>query len=166
MGVLVQVQSSASCKRLQVGTRWMTILREMSGAEDLELGQTDVKMAFLHARRHLHVSTGRLHGKGGDHLICRLKKRLFCLQQMPRIRQLGYHRSNIDPWLQYMKHGKDQSRIYLILYADDMLIVGKDRAVIVELKQKLHKTFSIKELENAWHMLGMRIEKNWLWKTL
>ena len=37
------------------------------------------------------------------------------------IRQLGYRRSNSDLCL-YMKRGKDQSRIYLIPYVDEILI--------------------------------------------
>ena len=70
------------------------------------------------------------------------------------IRQLGYCGSNSDPCF-YVKRGNDKSEIYLILYVDDMLIVGKDRAAIVELKRKLHEKFSMQELRDARHILGM-----------
>ena len=82
------------------------------------------------------------------------------------IRQLGYRRTNSDPCF-YVKRGNDEkSRIYLIFYVDDMLIAGKDRAAIAELKRKLHEKFSMKELGDARHILGMHIERELLWKTL
>ena len=66
-----------------------------------------------------------------------------------------------------MKRGNDgKSRIYLILYVDDMLIAGKNRALIEELKQRLHEKFSIKGLGDAPHILGMRIERDRLRKIL
>ena len=47
------------------------------------------------------------------------------------------------------------SRIYLILYVNDILIAGRDRAAIEDLKQRLHKNISMKELREALHILGM-----------
>ena len=95
---------------------------------------------------------------GGDHLVCRLKESLYGLKQAlqmwyekfdSHIRQLGYRQSNSDPCL-YVKRGNDEkSRIYLILYVDAMLIAGKDGAAIAELKRKLHKKISMKELGDA-----------------
>ena len=61
---------------------------------------------------------------------------------------------------------KRQVLIYLILYVDNMLIARKDRISIVELKERLHEKFSMKELGNARHILGMRIEQDRLRKTL
>ena len=81
------------------------------------------------------------------------------------VRQLAYHRGNSNPCL-YVKRGNDKSRIYLIQYVDDMLIAGKDRAAIVELKQRLHENISMKELGDARHIVGMRIERDRLQKTL
>ena len=53
---------------------------------------------------------------------------------------VGYLRSNFDPCL-YVKSRNDQSQIYLVLYVDDILIAGKDRAVIADLKERLQGTF-------------------------
>ena len=49
------------------------------------------------------------------------------------IRQLGYNRSDSDPCI-YIRDTSEESKIYLILYMDDMLIVGCDRDEIGELK--------------------------------
>ena len=43
---------------------------------------------------------------------------------------------------------------------DDMLRARKDRAVIVELKQRLHQKISMKKLRNAGHILGMQIDQD------
>ena len=47
----------------------------------------------------------------------------------------------------------DECRMYLILYVDNMLIVGKNKATIMELKSKLHEKFSMKKINEAWHIL-------------
>ena len=75
------------------------------------------------------------------------------------IRQLGYHRSDSDPCM-YTRQLADESRIYLILYVDDMLIAGSNQAEIGKLKRSLHDKFAMKELRQARHILGMQIERN------
>ena len=45
------------------------------------------------------------------------------------------------------------------MYVDDMLIAKCDRAEIGKLNWQLHKKFSMKELGEAQHILGMRIER-------
>ena len=39
----------------------------------------------------------------------------------------------------YVRDISEEFRIYLILCVDDMLIIGRDKAEIEKLKQKLHK---------------------------
>ena len=55
----------------------------------------------------------------------------------------------------YAQQLADESRIYLILYVDDMLIAGSNQAEIGKLKQSLHDKFAMKELRQARHILGM-----------
>ena len=73
--------------------------------------------------------------------------------------QLGYSRSDSDLCM-YIPQLADKSPIYLILYVDNMLITGSDKVEIRNLKQLLHKKFSMKELREAQHILGMWIERN------
>ena len=51
--------------------------------------------------------------------------------------------------------------IILLLYVDDMLIVGKNTSKIDELKKELCKSFSMKDLGHAKKILGMRITRLW-----
>ena len=66
----------------------------------------------------------------------------------------------------YTQQLAGESWLYLILYVDDMLIVGSNQAEIGKLKQSLHDKFVMKELGQARHILGMRIERNRKSKTL
>ena len=62
----------------------------------------------------------------------------------------------------------DDDFIILILYVDDMLIIGHDSSKIDKLKRELSKSFSMKDLGSAKQILGMKIyrdrknRKNWL----
>ena len=49
------------------------------------------------------------------------------------IRQFGYHRFDSDPCM-YIRQLVDKFRIYLILYVDDMLIAGNNRAFTKNLR--------------------------------
>ena len=57
--------------------------------------------------------------------------------------------------------------LILLLYVDDMLIVGRDQAKIRMLKKALNRTFSMKDLGPARQILGMHIirdqSKKQLW---
>ena len=66
----------------------------------------------------------------------------------------------------YIRQVANESRIYLILYVDNILIASNDRAEIGKLKRSLHEKFAMKELEQARHILGMQIERNWMAKIL
>ena len=52
------------------------------------------------------------------------------------------------------------------MYVDDVLIALRKQAEIGRLKRSLHDKFVMKELKQAQHILGMRIEQNWMTKTL
>ena len=47
--------------------------------------------------------------------------------------------------------------VILLLYVDDMLIVGWDQAKIRMLKKALNRTFAMKDLGPTGHILGMHI---------
>ena len=47
--------------------------------------------------------------------------------------------------------------IVLLLYVDDMLIVGHDRKKMDKLKKEMSKSFAMKDLRLARHILGMNI---------
>ena len=70
----------------------------------------------------------------------------------------GYTRNEKDNCC-YFKHF-DNSYIILLLYVDDMLIVGPSIEEIKNLKRELSKQFEMKDLGSAKQILGMRITRD------
>jgi len=97
-------------------------------------------------------------------LVCKLKKSLYGLKQVPRQLYLKFDifMINIEfTRLQadYCCYSKwfENSYIILLLYVDDMLVAGSSMKEIVNLKAKLAKEFSMKNLGPTKKILGMRI---------
>ena len=106
--------------------------------------------------------------KGKENTICKLKKSLYELKQAPRqwykkfdsfIMSQEYKRTFVDPCV-YVRRFPDDKVIILLLYVDDMLIVGQDADMIQKLKRELSKTFDMKDLFNAKRILGMEIMRD------
>lgn len=104
----------------------------------------------------------------------KIKKSLDGLKQAPRkwyekfnshIISLGYKRSDSNSSL-HTNDFPNRFFIYLVLYVDDMLMAGKDKAAISDLKQTLNKMSAMKDLGPTKHILGMRITRNRLDRTL
>ena len=71
----------------------------------------------------------------------------------------GYNRCHSDPCV-YLKRQNDGSYIILLLYVDDMLVVGSNTQEINVLKRKLANSFAMKDLGAAKQILGMRITRD------
>ena len=50
--------------------------------------------------------------------------------------------------------------IYLVLYVDDMLLVGNDKEIIQDLKTQLSSKFDMKDLGVVNYILGMEIKRD------
>ena len=133
---------------------------------DLELEQLDVKTAFLHGDLKKEIYMDQPEGfkvKGKEHMIYKLKKSLYSLKQAPRqwykkfnSFMVGheYTRTNADHCAYVRKFPNDKF-VILLLYVDDMLIVGQDAGMIGNLKKDLFKSFDMKDLGLARQILGM-----------
>ena len=97
--------------------------------------------------------------------LCRLTKSLYGLKQTPRcwykrfdffIVSLGYNRLNSDHCTYYNGFGNNYF-IILLLYVDDMLVVGPNKDQVQELKAQLAREFDMKDLGPANKILGMQI---------
>ena len=134
----------------------------------LELKQLDVKTAFLHGDLKEEIYIDQLEGfkvKGKEHMICKLKKSMYSLKQASRqwykkfdsfMVGHGYMRTNADHCV-YVRKFPNGKFVILLLYVDDMLIVGQDAGVIGNLKKDLFKSFDLKDLGLARQILGMQI---------
>ncbi|GKA22209.1 putative RNA-directed DNA polymerase [Tanacetum coccineum] len=140
----------------------------LAASLDLEVEQMDVKTAFLHGDLDKEIYMEQPEGfqvKGKEGYVCRLQKSLYGLKQAPRqwykkfesvIGKQGYRKTSSDHCVFFQKFGDDDF-IILLLYVDDMLIVGKNIGRIAQLKRDLSKSFSMKDLGPAKQIIGIRI---------
>ena len=117
----------------------------MVAAENLHLGQLDVKTAFLHGDLEEDLYMIQLEGsiaQGQENLVCKLRKSLYSLKQAPRqwykkfdsfMHRIGFKRCEADHC--YYVKSFDNSYIILLLYVDAMLIVGSSIEEINNLKK-------------------------------
>ena len=87
-------------------------------------------------------------------MVCKLKKSLYGLKQAPRqwykkfdSFMVGheYTRTNAEHGVYVIKFPNGKF-VILLLYVDDMLIVGQDASMIGNLKKDLFKAFNVKDL--------------------
>ena len=80
---------------------------------------------------------------GKEHLVCKLNRSLYGLKQASRqwykkfdafMLKDGYKRSHANHCL-YTKRDENGNPIILVLYVDDMLLVGKKKSTLNALKQ-------------------------------
>lgn len=140
----------------------------LAASLNLEIEQLDVKTAFLHSDLKEDIYMEKPEGfkvKGKEEYVCKLKKCLYGLKQAPRqwyrkfdsfMGEQGYKKTYNDHCV-FLKKFSGNDLIILLLYVDDMLIVGQNVEIIDSLKQQLSKTFCMKELGPAKNILGMRI---------
>jgi hypothetical protein len=147
------------------------VVLSLAAKMNLEIEQLDMKTAFLHGDLEEEIYMEQPEGfsaKGKEHLVCRLKKSLYGLKQAPRLWYKkfnsfmidhGYDRTTLDHCV-FVKKFSDEEFIILLLYVDDMLIVGRDTSKIDKLKKELSKSFSMKDLGSAKQILGMKISRD------
>ena len=101
-------------------------------------------------------------------MVCRLKKSLYGLKQVPRqwYKKFnsftighGYTKTNVDHCV-YVKKFPDGKFLILLLSVDDMLIVGQDASMIGDLKKDLFKAFDMKDLGPTRQILGVKITRD------
>ena len=117
----------------------------MVAAENLHLKQLDVKTAFLHGDLEEDIYMSQLEGfivQEQESLVCKLRKSLYGLKQASRqwykkfdsfMNRTGFKRCAANHCC-YAKFF-DNSYIILLLYVDDMLIVGSSTKEINNLKK-------------------------------
>jgi hypothetical protein len=52
--------------------------------------------------------------------------------------------------------------IYVVLYVNDMLLVGNNMDVIKEVKMQLSSKFDMKDIGDVKFILGMEIKRDWV----
>ncbi|CAL9003905.1 unnamed protein product [Prunus brigantina] len=143
----------------------------LAASLSLEMEQLDVKTTFLHGDLEEEIYMKQPEGfkvKGKEDLVCRLKKSLYGLKQVPRQWYKKFDSFMIEHRSQrttsnhcvFVKIFDDGEFIILLLYVDDMLIVGQNSHKISKLKKELSKSFAMKDLGPAKRILSMNISRD------
>ncbi|CAM8893088.1 unnamed protein product [Rhodiola kirilowii] len=95
--------------------------------------------------------------KNSPDSVCLLNKSIYGLKQSPRqwnrkfdacMLSLGFTRSKYDTCM-YMKGGKLNCHIFVLLYVDDILLMSHSLTAISEVKGNLKKHFDMKDFGKA-----------------
>ena len=128
----------------------------------------DVKNDFLNGELseevYMKLPPGYFHPSGFPHRVFRLRRTLYGFKQAPRawfakfnstISQHGFSSSYFDTalFLRWSGHGIS----IILLYVDDMIIIGDDMQGIQYLKHFLGRQFEIKDLIPLNYFLGLEV---------
>ena len=129
----------------------------------------DVKTAFLNGDLDEEIYMEQPEGfvvKGQEHKVCKLVKSLYGLKQAPKqwhekfdkiILEFGFKINEHDRCVYYKKDNGEC--IILCLCVDDILLFGTNLEIIKNVKSYLSSKFDMKDLEEAYIILGMKLEK-------
>ena len=147
------------------------ILLALSAIENFFLKQMDVKAAYLHPKIDKEVYLEQPKGfekldSNGNKLVCKLKKSIYGLKQAAKnwyqelsnfLIQQGFERSKHDYCL-FLKN-KENGKLYVLTWVDDLVIAGKSQNEIDKLKNSLESKFKMDDRGDLEWFLGMRILK-------
>ncbi|KAJ9544716.1 hypothetical protein OSB04_024423 [Centaurea solstitialis] len=116
------------------------ILMAISAYFNYEIWQMDVKTAFLNGKLTEDAS------------------RSWNLHFDERIKEFGFAKSEFEPCVYTKFSGSIVT--FLVLYVDDILLIGNDVPTLQSVKTWLSKCFQMKDLGEAAYILGIKIYRN------
>ena len=147
------------------------LLLAIAALEDWEIHSMDVKSAFLNGNLDKEIYMAQPTGfviPGWEHQVCHLRKAIYGLKQASCQWNLKFHSVLLDYGFictvsdsgvyVYRQHGGDPFLILiLILYVDDITILGSSLAKVSHLKSYLMKSFDMMDLGETCSYLGLHI---------
>ena len=129
----------------------------------------DVHNAFLHGDLDEEVYMQFPPGfrTNDKNKVCRLHKSLYGLKQSPRcwfakletaLVDYGFVRNEKDYSL--FTYEKDSNRIHLLVYVDDLIIIGNYKDIIDKFKSYLCTCFHMKDLRILRYFLGIEVARS------
>ncbi|KAL0433829.1 UNVERIFIED_CONTAM: hypothetical protein Slati_2717200 [Sesamum latifolium] len=104
---------------------------------------------------------------GEEQKVCRLQRSIYGLKQASRswntrfdevIRSYDFIKNDYDPCI--YKKISGSSVAYLVLYVDDILLIGNDIKMLGDIKAWLSTQFSMKDMGEASYIFGIKIYKD------
>nr|GEV53395.1 hypothetical protein [Tanacetum cinerariifolium] len=150
--------------------RAIRILIAITAYYDYEIWQMDVKSAFLNG--HLNEEVYMEQSEGFVNLkypnrVCKLKRSIYGLKPASKqwnkrfddeIKKFGFTQNRDEPCVYQKASGRNIT--FLILYVDDILIMGNSIPMLQSVKAYLGKCFAMKDLGEAAYILEIKIYRD------
>ena len=144
----------------------LRLILAISAIEDLELRSVDISSAFLNGDLEEEIYMKQAEGfhEGGPNHVCRLKKSLYGLKQAARqwnkklhttLQSMGFKRLDSDRSI-YV-YVKDDLRIIVPIFIDDITLASKSSAAIDKAVHDLSQHFKLRDLGPTKFLLGVEI---------
>ena len=151
---------------------WIQYLLVHATLQDWEIKAMDVKLAYLHGVLEEGINMEQPEGfivQGDEDKVCKLVCSLYRLKQAGQVwnrtfahtikRKLGFDTIHSDADVYVLRHhherGDSETDVILILYVDDLLLLGEDLSKIQDIKHQLGKLYQMKDLGPASSYLGI-----------
>ena len=150
--------------------RAIRILLAIAAYYDYEIWQMDVKTAFLNGYLDEEVYMDQPEGyidPKHPNKVCKLQRSIYGLKQASRswnkrfdeeIKKFGFVQHPDEPCVYRKASGSNVT--FLVLYVDDILIIGKHIPMLQDVKSHLGKCFAMKDLGEATFILGIKIYRD------
>jgi hypothetical protein len=141
----------------------------MAALMNWTISGVDVKNAYLYGKLDEEIYMEQPEGfrvLGSESLVIRLKKALYGLKQAglawwrtlrDSMKELGFESLKSDAGLFIYK--SKNGFVIAVIYVDDALFCGPNRALVLELKQKFMKRWECRDLGEVTEFLRMRVTK-------
>jgi hypothetical protein len=130
----------------------------------------DVKTAFLNG--HLSEDVYMTQPEGfvdpkNVGKICKLHRSIYGLKQASRswnirfdevVKGFGFIKNEDEPCV--YKKASGSALVFLVLYVDDILLIGNDIPMLEAVKTLLRRSFLMKDLGEVAYILGIRIYRD------
>ncbi|GJS32013.1 retrotransposon protein, putative, ty1-copia subclass [Tanacetum coccineum] len=150
--------------------RAIRILISIAAYYDYEIWQMDIKTAFLNGYLDEDIYMVQPEGfvdPNHPRKVCKLQRSIYGLKQASRswnkrfdeeIKRFGFAQNLDEPCVYQKASGSNVT--FLILYVDDIIIMGNHIPSLQSVKDYLGKCFAMKDLGEAAFILGIKIYKD------
>ena len=142
--------------------------------EDWEIEAMDVRMEYLYGKLKEDIYMAQPGGfikSRQENKVCQLVISIYGLKQARWVwyetisktlqKELGFQQLHSDAEVHILHQWEGDHEIILILYVDDLLIMGNSQPMIHSIKTQLKAVYQMKDLGAATSYLGIRITRDW-----
>ena len=146
------------------------LILALAALEDMHVSGLDVRNAYLYGKLDEEIYMEQPEGfavPGQEHKVLRLLRALYGLKQAglawwrtlnESLKELGCKRLVSDAGI-FVYRTKDGRFVLIIVYVDDAIFCGKDKTLVLSLKDRFMKKWECRDLGDVKEFLRMRITR-------